>query len=284
MLLIAAHILDPFRKLRSFRKWDKAMDVHPTDEGFFTVQFKDAFLRYVEHEYCSKDHIKPNFKLETSKQNNPFSTSPVSGSGHSFHHPHDLSSDDAEYITPANLVESTSRRSNRAARPLTATTLYLNSLPEVPRRWGQINPNLNDYCTDGMEVSSAFWTPDITDCWRNHEKLNTKYADLANMVHDIFSIMPHRVGVEAGFSLGWDGIGWRHSKTTGQILCEKVVVCPFARSNAGCLVGDIPMTHPLDPDNDAEIKKEVEEKKLHRMAKVHDILEMWQGSEILRST
>jgi len=33
-----------------------------------------------------------------------------------------------------------------------------------------------------------------------------------------------------------------------------------------------------------EIKKEVEEWKLHRMAKVHDFLEMCQGSQNLRAT
>jgi len=33
-----------------------------------------------------------------------------------------------------------------------------------------------------------------------------------------------------------------------------------------------------------EMKREVEEKKLHRMAKVHDFLEMWQGSQNLRAT
>jgi len=32
MLLISTHILDPFRKLRSFRKWDKGMDINPEDE------------------------------------------------------------------------------------------------------------------------------------------------------------------------------------------------------------------------------------------------------------
>jgi len=30
-----------------------------------------------------------------------------------------------------------------------------------------------------------------------------------------------------------------------------------------------------------DIKKEAEERKLHGMAKVHDILEMWQGSQNL---
>jgi hypothetical protein len=36
--------------------------------------------------------------------------------------------------------------------------------------------------------------------------------------------------------------------------------------------------------NDSEMKKAAEEKKLHRMAKVHDFLEMWQGSRNLRVT
>jgi len=33
-----------------------------------------------------------------------------------------------------------------------------------------------------------------------------------------------------------------------------------------------------------EIEREAEEKKLHRMAKVHNFLEMWQGSQNLRAT
>jgi hypothetical protein len=114
--------------------------------------------------------------------------------------------------------------------------------------------------------------------------LNTKYADLANVACDIFFIMPYGVGVEARFSLVRDVIGWRQSKTTGQTLCEKVVGCQFTRSNAGLIAGDIPITHPRDSDNDAEIKKEAEQRKLHRMAKVHDFLKMWQGSENLCST
>jgi len=38
MLLITAHILDPFRKLRSFRKWDKGIDINPEDETSYTTQ------------------------------------------------------------------------------------------------------------------------------------------------------------------------------------------------------------------------------------------------------
>jgi hypothetical protein len=31
LVLIPAHILDPFRQLRLFKKWDKGMDINPED-------------------------------------------------------------------------------------------------------------------------------------------------------------------------------------------------------------------------------------------------------------
>jgi hypothetical protein len=167
---------------------------------------------------------------------------------------------------------------------LTAARLYLNSPPEAPKNWGQINPNLNDYHSDPMEISSTFWIPDITDWWRQQEETHSKYADLSNVARDIFSIIPHGVGVEASFSLGRDVIGWRQSKTTGETLREKVVVRQFARANNGILAGTDPELDTMNTENDSEMKKEAEERKLHRMAKVHDFLEMWQGSQNLRAT
>jgi hypothetical protein len=167
---------------------------------------------------------------------------------------------------------------------LTAARLYLNSPPEAPKNWGQINPNLNDYHSDPMEISSTFWIPDITDWWRQQEETHSKYADLSNVARDIFSIIPHGVGVEASFSLGRDVIGWRQSKTTGETLREKVVVRQFARANNGILAGTDSELDTMNTENDSEMKKEAEERKLHRMAKVHDFLEMWQGSQNLRAT
>jgi hypothetical protein len=50
------------------------------------------------------------------------------------------------------------------------------------------------------------------------------------------------------------------------------------------LAGTDPELDNANPENDSEMKKEAEERKLHRMAKVHDFLEMWQGSQNLRTT
>jgi len=100
-------------------------------------------------------------------------------------------------------------------------------------------------------------------------------------IGDIFSIILHSVRVEASFSLGQDVVGWRQSKTTGETLREKVVLRRFARANKGIVVGPDPEWDHANTENNSEMKNEVEERKVHRMAKVHDDLEMWQGSQNL---
>ena len=93
-------------------------------------------------------------------------------------------------------------QSNYRACSLTAAMLYLNSLPEAPKNWGQLNLNLNDYHSDPMEISRMFLLPDITDWWHQVENTHSMYADLSNGARDIFPIIPHGVGVEASFTLG----------------------------------------------------------------------------------
>jgi hypothetical protein len=165
MLLISAHILDPFRKLRSFRKWDKGMDINPEDETSYTTQYQEVFLKYVEYVYCAKHRRVPGNELDTVPRSNLVPSATASGAYQSPYDPYDLSSDDEEYLTPINVAETTPAKSDRAARLLTAASLYLNSLPEAPKNSGQINQNHNDYHSDPMEISSTFWIPDISDWW-----------------------------------------------------------------------------------------------------------------------
>jgi len=120
-----------------------------------------------------------------------------------------LSSDDEEYLTSINVAETTPGLSDRAARLLTAARIFLDSPPDTPNDPEQINPNLNDYHSDPMEISSTFWFPDITECWRQQEVTHSRYADHSNAMHNIFSITPHGVGVVACCSLGRDVIGWK---------------------------------------------------------------------------
>jgi hypothetical protein len=79
-------------------------------------------------------------------------------------------------------------------------------------------------------------------------------------------------------------IGWRQSKTKGETHREQVLVRQFARANSGLLAGDDLVLDPDSTDNDMQMKREAEEKTLHRMAKVNNFLEMWQGSQTLQAT
>ena len=135
-----------------------------------------------------------------------------------------------------------------------------------------------------MEISSIFWLLDFTDWWQQQEGTNSKYVNLSNVACDIFSIIPDGVGVGASCSLRRDVIGWKQSKTTGKTIHKKVVVRLYARANSRLLAGEDPVLDPNNTDNDMELKREAEEMKLHRMANVHDFLEMWQGSQTIKAT
>jgi len=178
------------------------MDINPEDKTSCTTQYQDAFVKYVENKYCAKHQHVPIDKHESLQRSNLIPSRMVSGSSQSSFDPYDVSSDDEEYLTPNNVAETTPGRSDRAAHLLTAARLYLISPPEAPKHWGQINPNLNDYHSDPMEISSKFWLPDITDWWRQQEETLSTYTDLSNVARNIISIIPHGVGVEATFSLG----------------------------------------------------------------------------------
>jgi len=90
--------------------------------------------------------------------------------------------------------------------------------------------------------------------------------------------------VETKFSIGRDVIDWRQSKTTGKTLLEKVIVCLIAPANNRIFGVDDPALDRMNTDNDSEIKKQVEDRKLPPMAQVLDFLEMWQGSHNLCDT
>jgi len=125
-----------------------------------------------------------------------------------------------------------------------------------------------------MEISNTVWLPDITDWWRQQKEMHWKYADLSNLARNIHSVIPHGVWQEACLSHAQKVIGWREPKTTCETLWENVIVKQFARANNGMLAGDCAALDTEETENHFELKKEVKERKLHRMANVYDFLEM----------
>jgi hypothetical protein len=53
-LIILGHILDPFRKIKAFKKWDIREGGKPSDEDSYTAQNRQVFLDYFEKHYASK--------------------------------------------------------------------------------------------------------------------------------------------------------------------------------------------------------------------------------------
>jgi hypothetical protein len=186
--------------------WDNGMDINPADLSSSTTQYQEAFLKSVKKEYYDKPRSVQVNELKTVPSGNLIPSPMASGSYRSSFDAYDLSSDDEEYRTPNNVAEMTPGRSDRTALLLTAARVYLNSPPEGPKNWGQINPNLNDYHSDAMEITSTCWIPNITDWWRQQEETHSMYADLSNAVCKILSSIPHGVDVEASFSFGRDDL------------------------------------------------------------------------------
>jgi hypothetical protein len=109
MIVLSAHILDPFRKLRLFRKWDKGRDINPQDETSYTTKYQKAFLKYVENKYYARHSHLPDTMSNNTLNNNLSSFEMASRSGQSSHDPYAVSGDDDEYLMPTNVAETTHR-------------------------------------------------------------------------------------------------------------------------------------------------------------------------------
>jgi hypothetical protein len=72
-------------------------------------------------------------------------------------------------------------------------------------------------------------------------------------------------------------LGWRKVKSSGETLLEIVLLRQYALASTGLLAGDYTLLDPNITDNDMELKRTGEDKTMHRLATVHDFLEMWQG-------
>jgi len=167
---------------------------------------------------------------------------------------------------------------------LSAARLHFISPPKSPQNRGQATPNLHDYHSNPTMTGNTCWVPDITNWPFQHNATHRRYANHTTVAPDITSIQPEGVEVEASFSFVQGAISWRQSKTTGETLCGNVVVRQFALANNGILAGNDPALHSLNTESDFEMMREIEERNLHRMDKVHNIFKMWQGSHHLSAT
>jgi hypothetical protein len=138
--------------------------------------------------------------------------------------------------------------------------------------------NPNDSYSDRVDNSSTFRTPDLTNLFWQQEDTNTLYTRLSYMRWDIGSITAHEVGVAATDSTECDMISWSPSQTTARTLYNEVVIRHISRANDGLLARNDAILNRTASLNAFEMKWVVEQWWLPRMAKVHNIIDMRQGS------
>jgi len=138
MLCILACILDLVWMLRSLTMWDMGIDIHSEDETSFTTKFANAFLKYVEIQYCANHRHLHVIEPKCELSNNHFPSIMASRSGHSSFDQYDLSSNDEEYSIHGIVEETMPGLSENKVCLLTAAGLDLNSLHDQPKQWGKI--------------------------------------------------------------------------------------------------------------------------------------------------
>jgi hypothetical protein len=102
--------------LRSFRMWDNGMDTNSKDETSCTTQYQEAYLKYLQNEYCAEPLHLPVIKPKRVPTNTLFASGMDSRSVQSCYDLYDLSSHNEEYRMNHNEAEMTPGRSNPAAR------------------------------------------------------------------------------------------------------------------------------------------------------------------------
>jgi len=85
------------------------MDINPEDETSNSTQYQEAFLKYVQNEYCAKHRRVPVNTQECLPRSNLIASATAPGSCQSFFDPYDWSSDDEESLTPNDVAETTPR-------------------------------------------------------------------------------------------------------------------------------------------------------------------------------
>jgi len=283
ILLISAHILDHFPKLKSYRMCDTGMDINPEHDTSYPAQKQEAFLKYVENENWAKHECVPVMDPECVPSSNLIPSAMASGYSQSFFDPYDLSSNDGEYWTRNNVGEMTPGWSDRAALLSLAARHYFNSPPKAPKNWRHVILIWNITTPTQWKVQAYCGHRTQPTGGANQRKHTHSTLISPNVAPSIFSIIPDGVRVEAIISLCQDGIGKRQSCTTGVTPREKFVKIQFTWANHAMLAGHDPTLDRANTENESRMKYHAVEWTLHRMANVHDILEMWQGSQNLRA-
>lgn len=247
LLMILAVILDPFTRLSIFRKWDRATrnDLEPTS---YESTYRKVFMEYYDLHYVpvaeeepdsptvaedsvpgdsnSQGFWKPPGNDSDSESDNEVYSTMTGTQSYGTPFPHSMSP--SAFSPLAFSLPSTPNHARQIS--LAAALRYLDEKPtEVPYTVVNALPAEEDI-TEPERMTKDFFRPDVLGWWREVERTEPSLKDLAAMARDVFSTVPHSVGVESSFSIARKAVGWQQSAISAGQLENYVIYRQGLRS------------------------------------------------------
>ena len=262
-LLLMATMLDPYQKLSPFKKWDRAEGNDDTEPSSFKQQHRKLFLEYFETHYLPAIENHPPGPLASQQahasntpQNTTFnrkklrrddSDSENDNSERSVE-PEQRRYDERHSLTgilangtvldgyPNGNVDRTFMNIDRQ-KYLLAAVEYIDSRrfsmdQARDEHFGTVAGDLDaqeEENDDPGKVTISWFEPGPDGYWRKIASMpaqgDIKYLQrVEQMARDIFSCVPHGVGVESSFSIARNVISWKQSRMTANTLKSNMIV------------------------------------------------------------
>lgn len=125
-----------------------------------------------------------------------------------------------EFMESSSSSSNLSKKAARKKKLMDAATAYLAG-PVTDPLHRRSNPEAIKV-VDALETRLA--CPDVADWWREQEKNETLFKPLAKMARDIFSVIPHGVGVEHSFSIARMVVSWQQHRMSAETLKQRMIV------------------------------------------------------------
>ena len=154
-------MLDPFRKLQTFKGWDKEMGKLSDDSDSYERQYCDAFISYWENNYVNNlDSLEANGGKKTrggterSLGNEGKQVPRIYGLDSSDEEEDDGNEDHTTYSTP--------RTASRKSLLMQQARQYLANGRANIQSWQHDYPSGDEQMlNDPEEITASFWYPDI---------------------------------------------------------------------------------------------------------------------------
>ena len=256
-LLLMATMLDPYQRLSPFKKWDRAEGFSATEAHSFQYQHRLLFLQYFETHYLPPietqlsgtsdcPQLAPQTTFRTKPRRDQDDSDSEDDTPTSAQQP--VGFNDRSLLTgviaegtflrgyPNGIIDRTFGNLERK-KYLMAAVEYIDSR-RFSHQQGQDEyfgftagnlDTLEEENDDPGKITISWFKPTPDGYWAKiaiaPSRGDMKYLQrVEEMARDIFSCVPHGVGVESSFSIARNVVSWKQSRMTAKTLQANMIV------------------------------------------------------------